>query len=379
MHPLSPYFAITILAIACFSGVVLRGIEKNKIDTNRYEAIDGLRGFLAIFVFIHHSAIWFDYLHSGTWRTPDSHLYTHLGQTSVSLFFMISAFLFVSKLINHNSLSFDWKGFFKSRFYRIAPLYYFSLLVIIGLAMSQTSWKISTSDSDLFYSVMHWLFFTITGQPDINGFENTFIINAGVAWSLTYEWLLYFGLPSVSLLMLKKRPSVVYLLCSLSFILVMAKFGHIRLEHLLSFVGGSIAPFILKYKTNSINWNTPLISVFMLLCLFGIGFFESTTNILCKLLITVFFTLVALGNNMFGILKNKTLKLLGDISYSTYLLHGLILFISFRYVIGTETITAYSELEYSLVIFVLTPVLVGISYLSYLYIEKPFIAFGKRK
>ena len=59
-----------------------------------YAAIDGLRGYLALMVFVHHGAVWWGYLHTGQWRPPPSRLMNNLGEGSVALFFMITALLF---------------------------------------------------------------------------------------------------------------------------------------------------------------------------------------------------------------------------------------------------------------------------------------------
>jgi hypothetical protein len=52
MHPLSPFFCIIIFFIAFATAFLLKKIYNIKAATGRYESIDGLRGFLAIGVFI---------------------------------------------------------------------------------------------------------------------------------------------------------------------------------------------------------------------------------------------------------------------------------------------------------------------------------------
>ena len=68
--------------------------------TSRNASIDGMRGLLALFVFLHHACIWYFSLSTGQWKIPPSYFYTHLGQSSVALFFMITAFLFSNKLLD---------------------------------------------------------------------------------------------------------------------------------------------------------------------------------------------------------------------------------------------------------------------------------------
>src|SRR5579872_6442540 len=72
------------------------GIEAKR---HRYSSIDGLRGFLALFVFIHHASIWYFLPHIHRWGYTPYDLFNQFGSTSVAFFFMITAFLFFSKLI----------------------------------------------------------------------------------------------------------------------------------------------------------------------------------------------------------------------------------------------------------------------------------------
>jgi peptidoglycan/LPS O-acetylase OafA/YrhL len=89
----------------------------------RFTSIDGLRGYLASFVFLHHPSIWYFYLRTGKWTVPPSILYAHVGQGSVSLVFMIIGFLFFSKLIDGRNRPIDWGRLFIFRFLRLVPLY----------------------------------------------------------------------------------------------------------------------------------------------------------------------------------------------------------------------------------------------------------------
>lgn len=90
-------------------------------------------------------------------------------------------------------------------------------------------------------------------------------------------------------------------------------------------------------------------------------------------LLTIIYTLIVLGNNVFGLLKMKGLKVLGEISYSIYLLHGIVLFVVIDIFLGREFVKSFTPLEFWLMILSLTPILIVICMLSYKYIELPFI------
>lgn len=376
MNTLNPFFALIVFLIAYITAYLINLKYKLNNGTSRYENIDGLRGFLALGVFIHHSSIWFQYIQIGVWKLPKSNLYTHLGQTSVTFFFMITSFLFVSKLLNTGDKGFDWRAFFVSRIFRLTPMYYVSVFMIIVIAMIITNWQLKVGVLDFLYSILMWGTYTIFERVSINGFDFTSKINAGITWSLPLEWLFYFSLPLISIFILKIKPTIFYIVISLLFILCFFYLHGIEVNHISSFFFGAIAPYVIKYfpkfKTGNIAY-----SFVILVCLILIGQFEKA-NIICKFLITIIFTLVALGNNFFGILKMETLKFLGEICYSTYLLHGIIIFAIIYFGIGTEEIKHYNSLKYCLLIFSITPIVVILSFLGYKFIEKPFMEKSKK-
>jgi len=377
MNPSNPLFALIILTITFLTGYLINIKYKFGTLINRFQTIDGLRGFLAISVFIHHSNIWYRYLHTDQWILPDSNLYSQLGQTGVAFFFMISSFLFVNKLLEFKRVNYDWKFFFIKRVFRLVPLHFFIVAIIVIIVFIQSNWTLNTSFFLIIKSIFEWLSFGIIGLGDINTI-NTSIINAGVLWSLPYEWLLYFSLPLISIIILKSRPSIFYIILSVVFITFVYSFRSFSTEHILSFVGGAIAPLILKYNKKDINFNSHFFTIILFISIVSIIQFHSSKNIICKLLITISFTLIALGNSLYGLLKSSTLKFLGEISYSTYLLHGVIIFITINYLFGLEETKSLSQLEYCFLIFSISPFVVLISFLTFRFIEDPFMKMGKK-
>ena len=74
--------------------------------------------------------------------------------------------------------------------------------------------------------------------------------------------------------------------------------------------------------------------------------------------------------------ESRQLVFLGDISYSIYLWHILVLWIIPMVLFKLEINSP--EMHALINIFFGGPLIVGISYVSYLLIEKPFIKFGKK-
>ena len=337
-----------------------------------------MRGFLALGVFMHHSTVWHQYIQTGIWDAPKSNLYNQLGRTSVSLFFMITSFLFITKLLNSKEKGFNWGYFFRSRIFRLVPMYYVSLLLLIIFTLFLSHWKLNVSIPEFINSIGNWCLFTIHGKPEINNSGLTSIINAGVIWSLPYEWLFYFSLPLISLFILKIKPTCFYILISIIFLILFWYIHEINIHHLYSFIGGAMAPILLKYTSFNKFADTIYGSIIVLICIFSIGLFFTADDDLCKLIIIIAFTFIASGNTLFGLLKNAVLKLLGEISYSTYLIHGFVLFAVFYFGIGLEKAKQFTPFEYCLVIFSITPIVVFISFLGFKYIEKPFMDRAKK-
>lgn len=377
MSPLNPLYAVTIITIAYITGYLLNiNIKKNDPD-NRFNTIDGLRGFLALGVFIHHSTIWYQYIKTGKWSLPDSNLYIHLGETSVTLFFMITSFLFVTKLIDTKETDFNWKQFFISRFFRLAPVYIFSILIITFLVMQISDWNLNVTIYTFVNSIIEWLTFTIIDRPYINNYEFTDKINAGVTWSLAYEWLFYFSLPIISLLMFYKKIKVQYILISTVFITFFCLTHIIEINYIYTFIGGIMAAFLSKYVSINTKIKNQVSSIIVIICLLVIHQFSSAKNEYCIILISVVFTLVSLGTSIFGILNLSTFKFLGKISYSVYLLHGIIMFFTFHFIIKIDHLKLYSASEFSFIMFIITIIVIIISFLCYRFIENPFINKSK--
>ena len=94
------------------------------------------------------------------------------------------------------------------------------------------------------------------------------------------------------------------------------------------------------------------------------------------MLLTLFFLTIVSGNSLFGLLNLKTSKILGEISYSIYLIHGIILYIIFS-IIFPNLIYDYSKVEYMILFPTILMCIIIISIFSYKYIEYPMILKGK--
>jgi len=79
-------------------------------------------------------------------------------------------------------------------------------------------------------------------------------------------------------------------------------------------------------------------------------------------------------DSLFGLLRFKGVVRLGEISYSIYLLHGIVWF-CFNQFVDAKTLNTITYLTESTMVLIL---IMLISSLTYKYIEIPFNNYGKR-
>ncbi len=370
--PVSPLPAIASLFFAGFTAHILACKFGPPSEEGRFVAIDGLRGYLAFFVFLHHSCIWYFFLKTGRWEVPPSNLYTNFGQGSVAFFFMITGFLFFTKILNDRVKGTDWIKLYVSRALRLVPLYFFTMMLLFLMVAVLSHGSLNESPSQLILNTVKWLSFTIfqTSNLDLNGVKNTFVIVAGVAWSLPYEWFFYLSLPLLALVV-GNIPPMKFLALGILGIVGFAKIYSIP-WHLLSFAGGIFAALIVRFEWFR-KFSSKRAFSFFLMSSLGLAFtfFPSSYAPIPFLLISLSFALIAGGNTMFGVLSSRVSLTLGEMAYSIYLLQGPMLFVLFNFLIGWRRAELLPASVHWLLVILMTPVLVSICFLTFHFIERP--------
>lgn len=375
MNFLHPLFIVGSILTAFLSMRALRLFDNEPVIPIHFITIDGLRGYLAFFVFLHHATIWFSYTRNGMWVAPASHLHAHLGQASVALFFMITSFLFFDKMLDCRSRQFDWQQFFVHRFFRLTPLYLTVMLAMLTMVALLSHWSRSEQNVKLWSSILAWLSFTIFGAPIINHI-NPNVIVAGVTWSLPYEWCFYLTLPVLSLLA-GLRPSWTALMAT-AVSLTIAWWTDMQVIYGRIFVGGLIAAWLVRYSQFQQFCKKRLASVIVCLCFGTATLFPTAFEGRAWVCLCMAFCLIAGGADLFGLLLNKTSRSLGQLAYSIYLLHGILLFSMVNFIIGSYRVAVMSSLAYWSCIQLLIPCLLVLSAATFHYVEQPGIQLGKR-
>jgi len=187
-------FIITFLLVLA-STPLFRAADSPPTDVAaRVSTIDGLRGLLALAVFFHHAAIWHQYAVIGEWRVPPSRFYTNLGPGGVSLFFMITGYLFWSQMLKARGRP-NYLKLYLGRLFRIVPLYLVLALIILGTVGFATHWRLNESPFEVSKEVASLLAGgAMNIPPEINGYDGAVLIAANVTWTLRYEWIFYASL-----------------------------------------------------------------------------------------------------------------------------------------------------------------------------------------
>lgn len=356
--------------------IKLKGFEYLINRSGRYGAIDGLRGYLALFVFIHHFVLTWYWKNTGNWGQMPEIYYDNLGYVGVHIFFMITGFLFISKILSDNGNT-NWYRLYKSRIFRIYPLYIAALFVISLIVFYKSDFQLNAEPFKLLKEYVRWfLYHGLT----INDFSETKKINAGVDWTLKYEWVFYLSLPLLAMIIARGKVAIALLL-----FLVAASFFYP--QHLISIstvyfilfaIGGITAFLCVNYRSYAGVLNSRYWSVIAVCGILVALFYPNTHSLIHIISISLFFIPVAFGNSMFGLFIDRASILLGEISYSIYLLHGVVLYILFS-VFNSGYVTEVSMFNYIYIMPAVSLLVVLMSTTTFLVIEKPCINYGRKK
>lgn len=353
--------------------IIFSTLWKSKIESaevpHEYKFINGLRGLAAVFVFVNHAP--FVLTNLGITNSSFSswgQIYPNLGSFGVQIFFCITGFLFFDKIMKSSSI--DWNGFFLARLKRVAPLYYASSITVVLIAIIYSGESILSRETAT----------TIAGIISFNFIDNPMKIGdvslvplSSVTWTLVHEWRFYAVLPIVAIFYRSKYRILTLLV---TVILAAIDLGTSAVVCWTYFLTGIFAAAVLKVRIEDLLIkciaNIIAVASFILTC----GLLETPGYGYERYFITsLFFLCITISNPK--ALHFQFLNRLSDISYSIYLLHLPILFVTFKSIALISDLSMIGKYTFWAINFMVIPVVVSVSVLTFIHIEKIFMQHSK--
>jgi peptidoglycan/LPS O-acetylase OafA/YrhL len=342
----------------------------------RVNSIDGLRGFLALGVALHHSVIYYEFLRIGRWHTPPSQFYALLGQVSVSFFFVITGYLFWGKIIRAKGFV-DFPKLMMGRFFRLGPVYLLTIGLAVFIAFYRAGGQLNVAPEAYLLQVVNNLALDFFPLVDMNDDKGSYTIVAGVTWTLRYEWYFYFALPVLALFARKNGTHLPFAIFLAIFCIVFALLSAITDWTLFTLFALGMVCASLEFEKALLKLPPAALSSIGIAILILIFWTCSTAyQPGVALLVGVAFYLLVCGASLFGLLNAKPSVRLGDISYGIYLLQGLALY--FAFAIGpVRRFALMSDAGYWVVVFGTLTLLVAVALVVHVFIERPGVQLGK--
>jgi len=367
------------------------GLEKEKIINNEDNTaikhdiplLDFLRGWSALFVFISHAAL----LGGGPYI-----LQNYLGREAINVFMFASGFLIfyqasISRTYNGFKSKQGIKKFYIRRFFRIAPLYYVVLIIVILPAyLNEPRQVVDINPYYIFDHISNFLVHATFIFGLIPEFE--FSSTPLPDWSLSLEMQFYLIFPLLFILY-RKAFFVSFMLSLLimpAIYLVVKEFGAsysmpsflpMRFNNFGS--GILLAYFFLRQDT--VFSEDRVKNLFIVIATIAITLFINKTLVIPAVFLFSFWLIIIkdkktapLKQLLNAAFSNRLSKFLAEISYSVYLIHLIIMIPFFTYVMATPNTPITSWAAYTVIVMIIT---FAISFLTYKYVELPGIKLGK--
>ena len=326
-------------------------------EPRRINSLDAARAVAALLVVCEHS------LEKTIPRFAPGVPILNLGQTGVVCFFLISGFVIPYSLQSHGSLL----KYAIARFFRIFPLYWFVLIITTVLL-----WVKAPGFGTDAGGVPSWHSFLVHVFMIQSLFKTPNLV--GISWTLVIEIVFYFIIAFVFLI--KPASLIRLIIAGCVLVLGAAVFGWYLHKSLpiypaaliLTAFAGQAIEYFWSSRITKIEAGLLFIGV-LLTCLVSISIRESTSpysidakTVCVSWPVGYACFLVFLASRH----KSNALSFLGRISYSIYLLHPV--FIAFL----------FSVFSTSWGVFVTCIIgTCAVSFLTFTFIEKPGIAFGR--
>ncbi len=318
--------------------------------------IQVLRAIAALMVvYFHTIGVLNSYDMSMPWTLQAS--YSRWGAFGVDIFFVISGFIMV--YVNRNQTK-NFYQFMYDRLARIVPLYWFFTFLFVGLYCTfPEAFRAKAIDTaDVFGSLFFYQQLIRKDSPVLM-----------LGWTLEYEMVFYFifGLS----LFAKALQRTVLIASSILILFVIAGMDYIVLEFILGMI---IAWFYVSNSAIKLHNLMAILSVIL-----GFGFIIIASNFYQPERIPVMIgaVLVFIGFLYFKPIKNKTILLLGNASYSLYLIQLFTIPVFFK--VATAFFSVHTNFQKTTVVLMCLVFTSFSAIISYYLIEKTALKLLSRK
>ena len=336
--------------------------ELDAPGASRFASVDGLRGFLALGVFGAHAVAMYMLFAHGRWATDASQFHYHASGAGVSLFFMITGFLFWLRVLRMGK-ALDTRAFLLSRVRRLTPMYAMSVLMVLLVIATVSGFALHTSPVALARELRPWLSFGFMDTGAVNGVAEARYVNA-VYWTLAFEWAFYLALPLLALFARGWGAAAL--------VAAVLLFGT-QSPIVFNFLFGALAAWTVHRRLLEGRLRSPWLTALPLLSLGAYFALPGGNGLPHSLALFGFFIFVVHGTSLFGLLRTRAAKVLGTISYSIYLTHCIALFATVHAVDRLVPIRTLDGGQYWMLAALAAAGCVLLSAVTYRYVEHPFI------
>jgi len=366
-------------------------------EVNRLAYIDTLRGFAALWVFMLHThQYWLsDVKPSGLNPTRIITFFFGMGGLGVDLFIVLSGFCLFYPLVKSSktmNVNFDVLKFYRRRAFRLLPAYYAALALLIVLISIPAIQPKLVGRPLNFADIATHLFLLQTFSNHTIGSIN------GPFWSIALEAQLYLVFPLL-ILVYKRRGMAPLLGIGLGAAILwpfiyagLAKAGmnftphyHLLARWIEFIIGMLAAKIVCHHLTGSKKWSalafvltlpvTVALNTGIADRLGAPAFIGTTVAGITFAALVVFLAnfrnSIFAGKNPLGVLNR-----IGVISYSVYLLHQPIILLLNPW---AQSLKLGIIPTFGLALVTSFPLALLMGWLFFTFIERPFIALGKRR
>ena len=298
----------------------------------------------------------------------------------VDFFFILSGFVIAHTYAHALNKPHDILQYLRRRFARVYPLYFLTLLFFAVVALSGLS---HYPDRSRAASIISQILMISSWSPRAASPYNL------PAWSISVEWAMYLVFPLVAILFRRFGLWILLLIIMIGFLandryinsgILAAPLWALDINPIRALptftTGIVIALSIEKYSVTygaTLGFFAFLVSILMMI---------NQANIYCVLFtfsLAIFLTACGELKQKPAILNNRFVEVLGDASYSVYMLHIIVIMITIDFVWKRIT----GDVEFPVLLFglVVFPMIVLFSILTYRAVEKPIrnILSGRRR